>query len=60
MLNYNHDDHVAPISKFEAMLRTNEVLFFDAQEFESIVHHYIEFGKLNLACLLYTSPSPRD
>jgi tetratricopeptide (TPR) repeat protein len=49
MLNYNHDDHVPPISKFEAMLRTNEVLFFDAQEFESIVHHYIEFGKLNLA-----------
>jgi tetratricopeptide (TPR) repeat protein len=49
MLNFNHDDHVAPISKFEAMLRTNEVLFFDAQEFESIVHYYIEYGKLNLA-----------
>ncbi|MDG2372478.1 MAG: hypothetical protein P8L83_07680 [Flavobacteriaceae bacterium] len=31
------------------MLKTNEVLFFDAQEFESIVQYYIDYGKLNLA-----------
>jgi len=49
MLNLNQDDFPAPISKFEAMLKTNEVLFFDAQEFESIVQHYIDYGKLNLA-----------
>ena len=49
MLNFNHDDFIAPISKFEAMLKTNEVLFFDAQEFESIVQYYIDYGKLNLA-----------
>ena len=49
MLNYNQDDFAAPISKFEAMLKTNQVLFFDAQEFESIVQYYIDFGKLSLA-----------
>ena len=31
------------------MLKTNELLFFDAQEFEGIVQHYIDYGKLNLA-----------
>ena len=49
MLNFNSDDFIAPISKFEAMLKTNKVLFFDAQEFESIVQYYIDYGKLNLA-----------
>ena len=49
MLNFNSEEFTAPISKFEAMLKTNQVLFFDAQEFESIVQYYIEYGKLNLA-----------
>ncbi len=49
MLNFNSEGFTAPISKFEAMLKTNQVLFFDAQEFESIVQYYIEYGKLNLA-----------
>lgn len=35
--------------KFESMLKTNNVLFFDSEEFEEIVHHYLENGKIALA-----------
>lgn len=35
--------------KFESMLKTNSVLFFDSEEFEEIVHHYLENGKIALA-----------
>ena len=28
------------------MLKTNQVLFFDAQEFEGIVQYYIDYGEL--------------
>ena len=31
------------------MLKTNSVLFFDSEEFEEIVHHYLENGKIALA-----------
>ncbi|MFD0993061.1 tetratricopeptide repeat protein [Tenacibaculum geojense] len=31
------------------MLKTNDVYFFDATEFEDIVHHYLNIGKLSLA-----------
>jgi tetratricopeptide (TPR) repeat protein len=37
------------LSKFESMLKTNNVLFFDADEFEEIIHHYLENGKIALA-----------
>lgn len=37
------------IDRFESMLKTNNVLFFDSEEFENIVHHYLEIGKLALA-----------
>lgn len=37
------------LSKFESMLKTNKVLFFDSEEFENIVLHYMDTGKLNLA-----------
>ncbi len=37
------------LSKFEAMLKTNEVYFFDSQEFEDIIHHYLDAGKKSLA-----------
>lgn len=36
------------ISKFEAMLKTNEVYFFDAEDFEEITHHYLNSGKVAL------------
>ncbi len=31
------------------MLKTNNVLFFDSEEFENIIHHYLEKGKIALA-----------
>ena len=37
------------LSKFESMLKTNKVLFFDLEEFEYIILHYLDSGKLNLA-----------
>ncbi len=49
MLNLNNDDFITPVYKFEAMLKTNKLLFFDAQDFETIVQHYIDDGKFSLA-----------
>ena len=37
------------LSRFESMLTTNSVLFFDSEEFEDIIHHYLENGKIALA-----------
>jgi len=39
----------SPVNKFEQMLQTNSTLFFDVQEFENIIHHYIDSGEINLA-----------
>lgn len=43
-----NDDHL-PLSKFESMLKTNSVYFFDSTEFEEIVLHYMNVGKMSLA-----------
>ncbi|WGD33992.1 tetratricopeptide repeat protein [Olleya sp. YS] len=37
------------LTKFESMLKTNNVLFFDSGEFENIIHHYLNQGKVSLA-----------
>jgi len=37
------------LSKFESMLKTNNVYFFDSIEFEEIIHYYIDSGKNALA-----------
>ena len=37
------------LNKFESMLKTNNVLFFDSEEFENIIHHYLNQGKVALA-----------
>ena len=37
------------LTRFESMLKTNSVLFFDSNEFEEIIHHYLENGKMALA-----------
>ena len=42
--NNNHS-----LTKFESMLKTNNVLFFDSGEFENIIYHYLEIGKVALA-----------
>ncbi len=37
------------LSRFESMLKTNSVYFFDSSEFEEIIQHYIDTGKLSRA-----------
>lgn len=37
------------LSKFESMLKTNSVYFFDSTEFEEIIQHYLDTGKHSLA-----------
>ncbi len=37
------------LSRFESMLKTNSVYFFDSNEFEEIIHYYLENGKIALA-----------
>ncbi|MFS4415778.1 tetratricopeptide repeat protein [Maribacter sp. 2307ULW6-5] len=38
-----------PVTKFESMLKTDDVYFFDAEDFEDIIHHYLNHGKIALA-----------
>ncbi|WP_299017794.1 tetratricopeptide repeat protein [uncultured Polaribacter sp.] len=35
--------------KFESMLKTNSIYFFDLVEFEEIIIHYLDVGKVSLA-----------
>ncbi|MBT8256360.1 MAG: tetratricopeptide repeat protein [Bacteroidia bacterium] len=37
------------LTRFESMLKTNDVYFFDSEEFEEIIQHYLENGKIALA-----------
>ncbi|MDD7887030.1 lipopolysaccharide assembly protein LapB [Flavivirga sp. 57AJ16] len=49
-MEFSHNDNNnLPLSKFESMLKTNHVLFFDSEEFENIIHHYLNHGKIALA-----------
>ncbi len=48
-MGFHPEGENVSISRFESMLKTNNVLFFDAEEFESITNHYIETGKIALA-----------
>ncbi len=43
------DNQNLSLTRFESMLKTNNVLFFDSNEFENIIHHYLESGKIALA-----------
>ena len=43
------EEYNLSLSKFESMLKTNKVLFFDSEEFEDIILHYLDMGKANLA-----------
>ncbi|MFT4683643.1 MAG: tetratricopeptide (TPR) repeat protein [Flavobacteriales bacterium] len=46
--NSNQKKKVA-LSKFESMLKTNNVYFFDSTEFEEIIHYYLDTGRQSLA-----------
>jgi len=47
LFSNNNDNQ--PLSKFELMLKTNSVYFFDSNEFEEIILFYIDSGKFSLA-----------
>ena len=36
------------ILKFESMLKTDDVYFFDSEDFEEIIHYYLNQGKVSL------------
>jgi tetratricopeptide (TPR) repeat protein len=48
-LSNEEEDYNLSLSKFESMLKTNKVLFFDSEEFEEIILHYLDMGKPALA-----------
>ena len=45
----SNKDHKSPIARFELMLQSNRVYFFDTTEFEEIIQFYIDSGSLRLA-----------
>jgi tetratricopeptide (TPR) repeat protein len=48
-LSEEEEEYNLSLSKFESMMKTNKVLFFDSEEFEDIILHYLDLGKVNLA-----------
>ncbi len=48
-LSDEEENYNLSLSKFESMLKTNKVLFFDSEEFEEIILHYLDMGKAALA-----------
>lgn len=49
MQHFSNNEGNLPLSKFELMLKTNTVYFFDSNEFEEIILFYIDNGKFSLA-----------
>lgn len=46
-MEFSHpDNNDQSLTKFESMLKTNNILFFDSEEFENIIFHYLEIGKI--------------
>lgn len=48
-LSHEEEDRNLSLTRFESMLKTNKVLFFDSEEFEDIILHYMDIGKPSLA-----------
>lgn len=48
-LSHEEDDYNISLSRFESMLKTNKVFFFDSEEFEEIILYYLDMGKASLA-----------
>lgn len=48
-VNDEDEEYNKSLSKFERMLKGNKVLFFDSEEFEDIILHYLDAGKTLLA-----------
>lgn len=47
-LNPDENNNLA-LDRYEAMLKSNRVMFFDSTDFEKIIHHYLDNGQLNKA-----------
>jgi tetratricopeptide (TPR) repeat protein len=48
-LDHEEENHNLSLNRFESMLKTNKVFFFDSEEFEEIILYYLDMGKTNLA-----------
>ncbi|MDO9261144.1 MAG: tetratricopeptide repeat protein, partial [Flavobacteriaceae bacterium] len=48
MTDYNPEDDLFYVEKFEWMLKTNEIYFFEEVDFIGIIIHYLDEGKDNL------------
>ena len=49
MFQFPDANNNLPLTRFESMLKTNSVYFFDSAEFEEIIMHYLDSGKVSLA-----------
>ncbi len=49
MQNAFSNNSESAITRFEQMLKTDKVYFFDAEDFENIIQYYIDSGNTNLA-----------
>ena len=49
MFLYKDEGENTSIGRFRSMLKTNDIFFFDAIEFEEIINHYLSFGAFPLA-----------
>jgi len=46
----NNEESYA-VAKFESMLKENNILFFDVDEFEEIIEYYLQYGRISKAKL---------
>lgn len=49
MQDFSNNKGNLALSKFERMLKSNKILFFDSEEFEDIIYYYLDNGNINLA-----------
>lgn len=49
LLDQEDNEYSASLSRFETMMKSDKVFFFDSEEFEEIIYHYIDMGKMQLA-----------
>jgi len=49
VLDHEDNEYSASLTRFENMMKTDKVFFFDSEEFEEIIYHYIDMGKMQLA-----------
>lgn len=48
-MNFDNNEFDYPIQRFEQMISSNEIVFFDSVEFENIINYYLDSGRIGLA-----------